>query len=157
MGTLFNKGKDEMLKNYTLVFTIVLGLVNSVHSETTQFDINKHYDNTYAYDNSYSKDRYLHDDDTYPYSNGKYHFTNDDYWYGPGYYFGNWFTDEHIYWVWRRTHRFYPSNRNYYHPTRPIYYKTRSWRRSARRDRNEHSDFRTHHDHDPGLTNYQNS
>lgn len=45
-----------------------------------------------------------------------------DVWYGPGYYYGYWFDDEDIYWVWRRKHAYYPPNRSYYNHNRPIYF-----------------------------------
>ncbi|MDE3046047.1 MAG: hypothetical protein KGJ02_05335 [Verrucomicrobiota bacterium] len=49
-----------------------------------------------------------------------------DLWYGPGYYYGTWFENEDDYREWRRHHLDYPSNRDYYHPARPIEYRRES-------------------------------
>jgi len=49
-------------------------------------------------------------------------YTEEDVWYGPGFYYGIWFDDEDDYWLWRREHRHYPPNRDYYHRDRRIYY-----------------------------------
>lgn len=57
-----------------------------------------------------------------------------DEWYGPGYYYGFWFGNEPDYWRWRRTHRDYPPNRNYYHPTHPVHYDHRN--RGGSREQN---------------------
>lgn len=62
----------------------------------------------------------------------------DDRWYGPGYYYGNWYDEEKAYWAWRRRYYYYPSNRDYYSPNKPIYYypdrNERDYREDDRRD-----------------------
>lgn len=51
-------------------------------------------------------------------------------WYGPGYYFGNWYDDEGAYWAWRQKNRDYPSNRYYFSRYHRIYYRNYSRRHS---------------------------
>ena len=46
-------------------------------------------------------------------------YVEEDVWFGPGFYYGIWFENEDDYWEWRRNHKDYPSNRNYYHRERP--------------------------------------
>lgn len=44
-----------------------------------------------------------------------------DQWYGRGYYYGLWFSNEGSYWAWRKTHWDYPANRTYYNRHTRIY------------------------------------
>jgi hypothetical protein len=82
--------------------------------DATEEQLTQHYDR-------YGVDEDIYDEDVY---------SEDvraiDVWYGPGYYYGFWFNNEPDYWKWRRNHRDYPSNRNYYHPTHPIRYTPRT-------------------------------
>ena len=48
--------------------------------------------------------------------------SEEDLWYGPGFYYGIWFEDEDDYWQWRQNHRGYPPNHRYYDPHHPVYY-----------------------------------
>ncbi len=48
--------------------------------------------------------------------------SEDDIWYGPGFYYGIWFENENDYWHWRDLNRGYPPNHLYYDPHQPIYY-----------------------------------
>ncbi len=48
--------------------------------------------------------------------------TYGDQWYGPGFYFGLWFTSIYAYQTWRYNHRDYPSNRHYYNHDHPVHY-----------------------------------
>lgn len=45
-----------------------------------------------------------------------------DIWFGPGFYYGIWFSEEQEYWYWRDQHRDYPPNRNYYNHDHPVEY-----------------------------------
>lgn len=50
--------------------------------------------------------------------NGQAYYSQENYWYGPGWYYGHWFGSEEAYWIWRRRYPYwwdrYYSTRDYY-------------------------------------------
>src|SRR5579872_1489123 len=49
-------------------------------------------------------------------------YTEENDWFGPGYYYGIWFWTWGQYYPWRTSHWYYPNGRGYYNNHHPVYY-----------------------------------
>lgn len=84
-----------IVSNTTLLW--ILSICSSPHVIGEAGDHRTEKTEYYQYDDEYDED-----------------YVEEDVWFGPGFYYGIWFDNEDDYWAWRRNHRDYPSNREYY-------------------------------------------